>query len=66
MATCSQSPQNSMLTSSRVAPILFRRTKPLIPNVDGKIHETPFQKAGMAAPGHEIPDINSNGIDVNT
>ena len=54
------------MTSSSVAPILFICTNPLIPNVEGNIHENTFQNAGMEAPGHEIPLINKRGIDVNT
>ena len=55
-----------MATSGSVAPILLIRTKPLMPKVEGNIHETTFQNSGMAEPGHEMPEMNSNGTEVNT
>ena len=46
--------------------MVLMRTNPLIPKVDGKRYENIFQNSGMADPGHEIPEMNSNGTDVNT
>ena len=37
-----------------------------MPNVEGNIHDTTFQNGGMAEPGHEIPDMNNKGNEVNT
>ena len=48
------------------APKEFIFTKPLIPNVEGIHHEMTFQKPGSAFVGHDIPDSNKNGIEVNT
>lgn len=42
------------------------RTKPLIPNVEGAIHETIFQNSGIDAPGQDMPEINNNGMEVKT
>ena len=42
------------------------RTNPLMPKVEGNIYDMYSQNLGMAAAGHEIPDINNNGTDVNT
>ena len=63
---CSHNALNSGSTSDRVAPMLLILTNPFMPNVEGNIHETTFQKSGMAAPGHDIPEINNRGTDVNT
>ena len=46
--------------------MLLMRTKPLMPKVEGKRYEKYVQNAGMADPGHDMPDINSNGTDVKT
>jgi hypothetical protein len=37
-----------------------------MPKVEGKMYEKYFQKAGIAAPGHEMPERNSSGTEVNT
>ena len=66
MPVCIQSALNSGRTSDSVAPILLILTNPFMPKVDGKIHETTFQKSGIAAPGHDMPEMNSRGTDVNT
>lgn len=63
---CNHKALNSGSTSDRVAPILFILTNPFIPNVEGKIQETTFQNSGIAAPGHDIPEMNSNGTEVKT
>lgn len=42
------------------------RMYPLMPKVDGNIHEIAFQKEGIAEPGQEIPEMNSKGNEVNT
>ena len=41
-------------------------TKPLMPKVEGKNHETAFQNGGTAHEGHEMPEMNSNGTEANT
>lgn len=63
---CIHKALNSGRTSDSVAPILLILTNPFMPKVDGNIHEMTFQKSGMAAPGHEIPEMNSRGTDVKT
>lgn len=63
---CSHNALNSVSTSGSVAPILLILTNPFIPNVEGNIQDTTFQKSGIAAPGHEIPEMNNSGTDVNT
>ena len=57
---------SSRWISLRFAPKELIFTNPLIPNVDGIHHETTFQKTGSAFVGHDIPDSNKNGIEVNT
>ena len=42
------------------------RTYPFMPNVDGNSHDTYFQKAGILAPGHDMPERKSSGTDRNT
>ena len=37
-----------------------------MPKVEGNIHEMILQNSGMAEPGHEMPEMNNKGTDVNT
>ena len=37
-----------------------------MPNVEGANQDTYFQKSGTATPGHEIPEMNNKGKEVNT
>ena len=53
-------------TSSKLAPILLIFTYPLIPKVEGNRKDTISQKRGIEAPGQEIPEIKSKGMDVKT
>ena len=46
--------------------MLLIRTNTLITNVEGKIQKKTFQKDGMLAPGHEMPEMNSSRSEVNT
>lgn len=57
---------HSRLTSVSGAPILFIFRKPLMPKVDGKRHETAFQKRGTADPGHDTPEMKSKGKEEKT
>jgi len=59
-------PQNSGNTSDNVAPVLFIFTKPSIPYDEGNNLPNHTQYSGIADFGHDIPDININGTDVNT
>ena len=51
---------------AKSAPMVFMCTYPLMPKVEGNIHDTTFQKTGTEASGHEIPLMKSNGSEVNT
>lgn len=66
MPACIHNARYSGKTSFSVAPIVCMRIYPLMPKVEGNIHDTAFQKSGIAAPGHEMPEMNSKGNDVNT
>ena len=46
--------------------MVFTRTKLLMPKVEGKSHEIHSQKRGILLPGHDTPETNSNGTDINT
>ena len=41
-------------------------TKPLMPKVEGKNHETAFQNGGTAHEGHEMPEMNNSGTETKT
>ena len=58
------SDSTSVSTSLSDAPIVCRRTKPCMPNVDGNIFETACTHEGIASAGNEMPLIISSGIDV--
>lgn len=63
---CIHSTLSSCCTSASVAPISVIRTNPLMPNVDGKSQEKPFQKIGILLEGQEMPLAKSKGIEMNT
>lgn len=44
----------------------FMRINPRMPNVEGITLDIHCQKSGMALCGHDTPDMNRNGSDVNT
>ena len=66
MQHCIHSAWYSKDISFSDAPVSFMLTKPFIPNVEGKMHDTAFQNTGTALSGHEIPERKRNGTDVNT
>ena len=66
MPVCSHKARYSVKISGREAPIVCTRMYPLMPKVEGNIHEMTFQKDGTAEPGHEMPEMKSKGKEVNT
>lgn len=55
-----------MLTSDKEAPIDAILTYPFIPKVDGNRYDKYFQNVGIDTAGHDNPERNNIGTDINT
>ena len=53
-------------TSYIEAPFVTIFTKPIAPNVDGKMYEKSLSHSGMAWWGYETPESINSGIDVHS